>query len=81
MNLAIALLIVASSKPKSEGTLRGCVNQILHLRLKFKLLFQLATFGTARNLLAFSSRIDKLDLCYKGAIVPNLELTFFDFQN
>ena len=76
MSTAIGTLTnVASSKPKSEGTLRGCVNQILHLRLKFKLLFQLATFGTARNLLAFSSRIDKLDLCYKGAIVLHLEIS------
>ena len=69
MSVAVsALIIVASSKPKSEGTLRGCVNQILHLRLKFKRLFQLATFRTARNLFAFSSRIEKLDSYHKVAI-------------
>ena len=66
MSIAIsARTIVASSKP---GTLRGCVNQSETLRLKFKHLFQLVTFCTARNLLAFSSRIETLDLCYKGAI-------------
>ena len=41
---------------------------LTELRLKFKHLFQLATFCTARNLLAFSSRIETLDLCYKGTI-------------
>ena len=71
MGIAIsALIIVASSKQKSEGTLRGCVNQSETLRLKFKYLFQLVIFCTARNLLAFPSRIETLDFCYEGAILP-----------
>ena len=41
---------------------------LTELRLRFKHLFQLATFRTARNLFAFSSRIEKLDLYYKVAI-------------
>ena len=51
MSIAIsALTIGASSKQKSEGTLRGCVNQSETLRLKFKHLFQLVAFCTAHNL-------------------------------
>ena len=74
MGIAIsALIIVASSKQKSEGTLRGCVNQSETLRLRFESPSQLATLCTAHNLFAFSSRIETLDLCYKGAIVLSLK--------
>ena len=69
MSIAIsALTIGAKGKQKSEGTLRGHVNQSETLRLKCKHLFQLVKFCTARNLLAFSSRIETLHLCYEGAI-------------
>ena len=70
MSIAISTLTIGTfSKQKSEGTLRGCVNQSETLRLKFKHLFQLVTFCTASNLLAISSRIETLDLSYEGAIV------------
>jgi len=51
MSIAIsALTVVASSKSKSEGTLKGCVNQSETGEMKFKRPFQLVTFCTARNL-------------------------------
>jgi len=51
MNIAIsALTVVASSKSKSEGTLKGCVNQSETGEMKFKRSFQLVTFCTVRNL-------------------------------
>ena len=78
MSIAIsALTIVASSRPKSEGTLRGCVNQSEKLRkivyFKQMVFFSkttIATLYTARNLFAFSCHNQILDLYYnKGTIV------------
>jgi len=66
MSTAISeLTVVVSSKSKSEGTLKGCVNQSETGEMKFKRPFQLVTFCTARNL----SGIETLDLWYKGAIM------------
>ena len=58
MRIAVSALRVASQNRKVLSEVAWITkNWIWQLRLKFKLLFQLATFGTAHNLLAFSSRI------------------------
>ena len=65
-----ALTIVDKIGRYSQRLRKSRKLNLTELRLKPKLSFQLATFRTARNLFAFSSRIETLDLCYKGAIIP-----------